>query len=392
MPGRSPLSMMQPSAPPPRRHPPGRARHRAWRILAPFLIIVAIAAVWSSLWYYAAAVADRTLAGWIEREAAAGRVYSCGGGQSITGFPFSFQAHCTNAAAEIKNQPPFALRATAVTFAAEVYHPTQLIGDVAGPLSVAELGQAPSLSADWTRARLTVRGVPPDPEDVAIELDTPHVDRAGVGGNPLFEAKRADVRGRVIGGSPRDHPVIELTLRLAAAAAPTWHPLLAEPTGIELEAVARGLKDLAPKPWAERFREMQAAGGSIEIKAMRLTQANAIAVGTGTLTVNANGKLDGLVRVAIAGIEHIVPLLGIDRMIGRGVDQLAGGEGALDRLVPGLSGAIRGTANAGLIDNLKRMGEPTTIDKRPAIVLPLRFVDSSIYLGMVRVGELSPLF
>ena len=38
------------------------------------------------------------------------------------------------------------------------------------------------------------------------------------------------------------------------------------------------------------------------------------------------------------------------------------------------------------------MGEPTAIDKRPAIVLPLRFSDGAIYLGMLRVGEAPPLF
>ena len=131
---------------------------------------------------------------------------------------------------------------------------------------------------------------------------------------------------------------------------------------------------------------------------MRVARPDAIIVGEGTLTVNAHGKLDGLIRVAIVGIERIVPLLGVDRMIGRGIDRLAGsdnasqGLGALDRLVPGLGGALRDTANASLIDNLKKMGQPTEVDNKPAIVLPLRFSDGSIYLGMLRVGEVPPLF
>ena len=134
-----------------------------------------------------------------------------------------------------------------------------------------------------------------------------------------------------------------------------------------------------PSQWADRFREMQAAGGGIEIKSLRIAQTNAIVVGAGTLSVNAHGKLDGLVRVAIAGVEHIVPLLGIDRMIGQGIDQLSGGDGALDRLIPGLSGALRQTASASMIENFKKMGEPTTIENRPATILPLRFSDGAIY-------------
>ena len=105
-----------------------------------------------------------------------------------------------------------------------------------------------------------------------------------------------------------------------------------------------------------------------------------------------------MIRVAIVGIERIVPLLGVDRMVGRSIDRLAGSEGAaqglsaLDRLVPGLGNALRDTANASLVDNLKKMGQPTEVDKKPGIVLPLRFADGSVYLGMVRLGEVPPLF
>jgi hypothetical protein len=392
MPGESPLSIMRPPAQRVRKLPTGRSWRRLWPILAPAAIVVVLAIAWVWLWYYSASVADRTLAGWVEREAAAGRVYSCGS-QSIGGFPFSIQARCANAAAEVKNyQPPFAVEAQAVTFAAEVFYPTRLVGTVTGPLTLADFGQPPHLAADWMRARVVVRGVPPDPEAVSIDLEAPHVDRIGGRADAMFKAKRADLQTRIAAGSPRDHPVIEVTLHLSGATAPTFHPLLAEPIEAELDAVIRGFKDLSPKPWADRFREMQAAGGGIEIKSLRIAQTNAIVVGAGTLSVNAHGKLDGLVRVAIAGVEHIVPLLGIDRKIGQGIDQLSGGDGALDRLIPGLSGALRQTASASMIENFKKMGEPTTIENRPATILPLRFFDGAIYLGMLRVGEAPPLF
>ena len=142
-----------------------------------------------------------------------------------------------------------------------------------------------------------------------------------------------------------------------------------------------------------------ATDGGIEIKSLRLARANVIVVGTGKLGVNAQGKLDGLVNVAIVGIEYLVPLLGVDRLIGEGIDRLAGtngaaaqGAAALDRLIPGLGGALRQTANASIVENLKKMGQPTSIDKQPAVVLPLRFADGSVYLGMLRVGEVPPLF
>ena len=71
-----------------------------------------------------------------EQEAAAGRVYSCGT-QDITGFPFRIQAHCVEAGAQINsNQPPFAVNAKDITFAAQVYHPTRLVANVTGPLTL----------------------------------------------------------------------------------------------------------------------------------------------------------------------------------------------------------------------------------------------------------------
>lgn len=392
--------MMRPPAQRVRKPTAGHARRRRWRIVAPAAIVAGLAIAWVWLWYDAAAVADRALAGWMEREAAAGRVYSCGA-QSIGGFPFGIAARCTDATADIKDiAPPYAVRAKSVVFAANVYQPTRLTGDIVGPLTLAEFGQAPSLAAGWRRARLSVRGVPPDPEAVSAELDALHVERVGIDhGGTLFNAKHVDLNGRVIAGSPRNHPVIEATFHLAAATAPTLYPALAAPIDVDFDAVLRGFKDLAPKPWAERFREMQAAGGDIEIKALRFAQGKAIVIGAGKLSVNEHGKLDGVVRVAIVGLEDIVPLLGIDRLIEQGIDQLSGTPGsaaqgmdALDRLIPGLGGALRQSANASLVENLKKMGEPSAIDNQPATILPLRFADGSIYLGMLRVGEVPPLF
>ena len=393
--------MMQPRA---QRRPKsdGYARRRLWPILAPVAILIVLALVWVWLWYYAATVADRTLAGWVDREAAAGRVYSCAT-QSIGGFPFDIAARCTDAGAEIRNiVPALAAKAKSIVFAAQVYRPTHLTGEIVGPLTLAESGHAPSFVATWTRARLSVSGVPPDPEATSAEIDGALVDSvsgADSAAETLFKARRAALQGRVVSGSARNHPVIEVTLHLAGAAAPSLHALLAGPADIELDAILRGFKDLAPKPLAERFREMQAAGGGIEIKLLHFVQGGTIVVGQGKLNLNEHGKLDGLVNVAIVGLEEIVPMLGVDQLIEQGIDRLSGTEGTaaqgmsvLDRLVPGLGGAIRESASASIVDTLKKMGEPTAIDNRPATVLPLRFADGSIYLGMLRIGELPPLF
>ena len=401
MQGESPLNMMRPrgqrsrqssAAAPPRR--------RIWPVAAALAALVVLAAGWSVLWYYAAARADRTLSAWVEREAAAGRVYSCGS-QGIGGFPFRIEVTCATAGAAINsNQPPFAVSAKDITFAAALYHPTLLVGQVTGPVTVALPGQSPSYIANWAQAQMSVGGLPPEPDSVAVTFDQPQLDHvAAAEPTRVFTADHAESRSRIVDGSPSNNPVIETQVQFASATAPTLHALLAEPLQGDIDVVLRGFKDLAPKPWATRFREMQEAGGGIEIKRLRLTRPDSIVVGSGTLTVNADGKLDGVIQVAIAGLDEIVPQLGIDRLIAHGIDRLAGtvgqptqGLNTLDRLMPGLSGVVRQSATSGVIDNLKKMGQPTEIDNKPAIVLPLRFSDGAVYLGIVPLGEVPPLF
>jgi hypothetical protein len=216
---------------------------------------------------------------------------------------------------------------------------------------------------------------------------------AAAGPDELFKADQIEAAARVIGGEPNRRPVIEATLHVGGALAPTLHPLLATPADINLDAVVRGFEDLSPKSWPERVREMQAAGGGIDIKELRMAEGDAtIIVATGTLTLNDHGKLDGILGVAVVGIERIIPMLGLDRLIAQGVDRLSGSDNFLDRLAPGISGVIRQSANAGAIETLKKMGQPTSIDGRPAVALPLRFVDGTIYLGVLPVGQIAPLF
>jgi hypothetical protein len=399
MSGESPLNMMRSAPPRPRRR---SAPHRRWPwvIFASLAAVIVLAVVWSWLWYYAASIADRALAGWIDREAALGRVYACGT-QSIGGFPFSIVTRCDNAAATFNsNQPPFDVRATAVTFSAELYRPTLLNGEIAGPVTLADPGQSPIFRINWTGARITLLGLPPDPERVTVSLQEPRLDRiAGPGTGMIFQADSVDVDGRIVEGSARSNPVIEATGHFTAAMAPTFHPLLAEPLQGDIDATMRGFKDFSPKPWPVLFREMQASGGGIEIKSLRIERSDAIIVGTGTLTVNEHGKLDGVINVAVAGIENIVPLLGIDQLIGQGIDRLTGGNGSsdqglntLDRLLPGLGDVVRQSTNSSLIDNIKKMGQPTEIDKKPAIALPLRVNDGVIFLGLIPLGVVPPLF
>ena len=400
MSAQSPLSMMQPRRPParPRRSPPPRRRLLRFLVLA--AVIVALPIGWNALWSYAASIANEALAGWIAREAALGRVYACGS-QSIGGFPFGIVIHCDKARAAFNsNRPPFDVSAGDFTFSAQVFRPTLLNGEISAPVMLADPGQGPAFVANWSAARLTLLGLPPEPERVTVDLTKPRLDRtAGANAGMIFQADRLEVDGRIIAGSARRNPVIEASAKVTAALAPSFHPLFAEPLAGEIDAVMRGFKDFLPKPWSVLFRDMQAAGGGIEIKTLRLARSDAALLGTGTFTINASGRLEGELRVTVAGVENIVPLLGVDQLIGQGIDRLTGGSGspaqglgALDRLLPGLGGVVRESASTGLIETIKRMGEPTKLDGKPAVALPLRVTDGIVYVGIIPVAAVPALF
>ena len=400
MSAQSPLSMMQPRRPPvrPGRSPP--PHRRLWRFFLLAAVIVALPIGWTALWSYAASIANEALAGWIGREAALGRVYACGS-QSIGGYPFGIVIRCDQATAAFKsNRPPFAVSASDFTFSAQVFRPTLLSGEISAPVTLADPGQGPAFVANWSAARLTLLGLPPEPERVTVDLTKPRLDRTtGANAGMIFQADRLAVDGRIIAGSAQRNPVIEATAKVAAGLAPSFHPLLAEPLQGEIDAVMRGFKDFLPKPWPVLFRDMQASGGGIEIKTLHLVRSDAALLGTGTLTINASGRLEGELRVTIAGVENIVPLLGVDQLIGQGIDRLSGGSGsptqglgALDRLLPGLGGVVRESASAGLVETIKRMGEPTKLDGKPAVALPLRVTDGIVYVGLIPVAAVPALF
>jgi hypothetical protein len=167
-----------------------------------------------------------------------------------------------------------------------------------------------------------------------------------------------------------------------------------------------GLKDFSPKPWPLRFREIQAAGGHVEILQSRFQQGDLIAVGKGTLGFSPSGHIEGELQMTVAGIEKVIPALGIDRMLEDGVpqatlDQVAPGVktqdvsklmGALDRAIPGLSKVVKQNANVGVAAGINALGKEAVLEGHKARAFSLRFVDGVVFLGPLKVAQTPPLF
>ena len=368
-------------------YPTAFPRRRRWPLFLTFAVVVLLAIAWTGLWFYAAARAKAEIVTWREREFQAGRIQDCAS-QSIAGYPFRIEVRCGAATFELKGTPTLQLKLPSVLAAAQVYDPKLLISEFTGPLDISEPGRAPTYVVSWTLGQASVRGLPAEVERGSVVLEAPTVRDPGLVGNgTIFSARHLELHGRRAQGSTPENPLIETVLRLNAAVADKLHPLAAKPIDAEIATVLRGVNDISPKPWPARFKDWQARNGQLEIIKARIQQEDVIAVGAGTLKLTARGGLDGNLQVTVVGIEKILKMFDIERLMSEG--QIGATISALDRLIPGLGGIARQNAGPGLVAAL---GQRTVLEDKPAVAFPLRFADGVVFLGPFQVGVMAPLF
>lgn len=389
-------------------------KRRLWPVFVMPALVVLLAVGWSAFWFYAASQVDRTVDAWRAREAASGRIYDCAK-RTVGGFPFRLEVHCEGATVALKSQtadqaaaqtPPVTASLGDILVVAQIYTPKLLIAEFKAPATLSQRGQ-PAMVVNWKTARSSIVGLPGTPERADIVFDDPSINRVVASGQaPVARAKHIELHGRLAEGSAPDHPVIETVLELNGGTLQDIHPLLTEPFDANVHAMVRGLKDFTPKPWPVRFRELQAAGGRVEIVQSRIQQGDLVAIAAGSLGLTASGHLDGELQMTVAGFEKVIPALGIEKMLEEGVpqatlDKVAPGVksqdltklfGALDRAIPGLGKAVRQNANVGIAAGLNALGQEATLEGKKARSFPLKFVDGAIFLGPFKVAQTPPLF
>ncbi|MDE2064473.1 MAG: DUF2125 domain-containing protein [Bradyrhizobium sp.] len=387
-------------------------RRSRWPLfIMPILLLIA-AAAWSAFWFYAVSQAEVKADAWRAQEAKSGRRYDCAK-QSVGGYPFRLEMRCEGARVTLTSQTagaaqPVTVNLGEIVAVAQVYDPKLLIAEFRAPATISESQNSPAMQVNWSSARSSVVGLPAVPQRGSIVFDNVAVDR--INGSsvqvPVARAKHVELHGRLAEGSAPKDPVIEAVVEIDAGSVQDVHPLLARPFAADVHAKLSGLKDIGPKPWPQRLRELQANGGHVEIVQSRVQQDDLIAVAAGTLELDAQGRIDGELQMTVAGIEKIIPALGIEKMLQDGVpqatlDRVAPGVksqdvtnllGALDRAIPGLGKVVKQNANVGVAAGINALGKPATLEGKPARSFPLRFADGMVYLGPLKVGEVPPLF
>jgi hypothetical protein len=101
-------------------------------------------------------------------------------------------------------------------------------------------------------------------------------------------------------------------------------------------------------------------------------------------------------RLTVVGLQRLLSGLNLDRVAaqlasqsGLDVNKVAQG---LDRIMPGLGGAVRNNSGAIAAVSVGALGQQTQIDGKPAVTLPLRFAAGAAFLGPVPLGQTPPFF
>jgi hypothetical protein len=332
----------------------------------------------------------------------------------VSGFPFRLEVRCSGVNVSLQaqtatqnvTQVPVTAKLGEITVVAQIYTPRLLIAEFTAPAVLSERGQ-PAMTINWSSARSSITGLPGTPDSADIVFDDVALDRfAGAVPAPTARAKHVELHGRTASDSTPAKPVIETSLQITAGSIADVHPILAAPFDANILGRLSGLTDISPKPWPQRFRELQAAGGRVEIVQSRVQQGEIVSLATGSLGLTANGNLDGELQMTVAGLDKAIAALGIDKLLEMGVpqealDRIAPGVksqdvnnilGALDRAIPGLGNVVRKNAGAGMVAGVNSIGQPATLEGKPARTFPLKFVDGAVFFGPLRLAQVPPLF
>jgi hypothetical protein len=214
----------------------------------------------------------------------------------------------------------------------------------------------------WSLLQASLRGFPLTFERVSIAIDG--VTVKGAAEPPLGQARHVELHLRLRPDTPQ--PVFDLAVQTDDATIPLVPALAQHAFDGDAQAVVRGLKDLAPKPFTQHLRDWQANGGRLDVTRLRFAQGEARALADGQLGLTANGHLDGNLRVMLAGLEQLAALL--------------------------LGGSDQARAQASLLGGLALLAGRSEVEGKRAVALPLRFKDGAVFLGPLQLGRIPSLY
>ncbi|GGE51075.1 hypothetical protein GCM10007276_30130 [Agaricicola taiwanensis] len=330
-------------------------------IYLPALLLLIVAVGWCIFWWVASSRLEASVDHWLQREAAAGRIYDCGS-RDVGGFPFRLEIDCLKPVATLPaDGGSINLSAERLVAVAQIYRPTHVIGQFEGPLT-ASYPDLPQATAEWSFAGASFSGNSERLENVSLVVDGLSLKTAQTQ-EPIVTTTKLEAHARPTPEAGAG--AYDLIARMDEAAIPFVNDLLgsAAPTDLELQASIRGLDSIAGATTAERLQAFAASGGNLRIALARLARGDVALQSVGQLMLDDSGRPTGELDVTV-----------------RGAEKLASFAPSLGDLGP-LAGA-----------GIKLLGQKTTLDGESARRFDVRLEDGVIRLGGLPVGPVPSLY
>lgn len=341
-------------APSPSPTSPPRSRRRFWILIS---LVVLVIGLWSAYWTVARGMAVDILRNTYEVAETEGGALVCGA-QRLGGYPFRFELECQPFEARDAQARAGALAGLRVI--ALAYNPRHVIVEADGPATLRFDDPHPfdRLSADWTSARASARLVEAGLRDADLFIEEPKISGISADAAVSLAASRATLHARRSPSVPED---ADFALRLSGLAVPA----LEGAAEISADAtLAGGAAALAGRgDWMSLLRQDEA----VRVSELRASASGVNLRATGTLFLDAKGRLAGTLPLTVSGADKLPALLAPFFPQGSSVPT-------------SLAGAVIG------------FGAPTTLDGAPAVTVPLRFEAGVARVGLIPIASLPPMF
>jgi len=288
------------------------------KIIALFVVVVIVFAVWFGGWFYGAGQIDQAIASLAGGNGESEPKITCDK-HSVSGFPFRFDITCENAII-VDGDVTTTVGGVKVTFL--IYNPTQAKFSALSPITIADAYSGAQSSIAFTGAEGSAHVTSGDfwkglqgegwrIQRISIVADGVDWVDTVVGASPVMSSKHVEAHLLDV---PERHDkaahtqVLASYVSLAGVTAPAYGITGGEAS---LETELSGLPDDL-RGWgaADMMSSWRDAGGQLKIVGLKGTAGGDFVESSGTLALDSSSRLDGQVTLKSKGlVERIGDLI-----------------------------------------------------------------------------------
>ncbi|SDA30004.1 hypothetical protein SAMN02799622_04610 [Methylobacterium sp. UNC378MF] len=337
--------------------PGSGARRSRLGLFLPYILLTIVVVGWSAGWLWMRERAASEIDGWIAREAAAGRTWTCTD-RALGGYPFRLELRCSGVTLD---RADGRFRLGPSTAVVQIYQPRLVVFESVGPFHV-EQGDLTG-DASWGALQGSFHGAADGFTRASLVVDKPNVTVKGAEPGPIAVAGRhLELHARPSPGRYESDGAVDVSLRLNQAAVPQLDAVTGsqDPADLALDATLTQATVLQTGTVARELERWRQAGGTLDLTALALAKGAQRVQAKGTLALDSAHRPAGQIDLRAAGV---------DALVGSIVGQRFGSD----------RGALVGQLVGGLLGLSRRPSPDAPSDATPLKALPpLRLVDGKI--------------